>query len=302
MWTSWWLTWSGCAPPCTAIRRARPFATRFSRPVRLAILPSIVFTLLDMSSLSAMGPAVLRFHATSRNSAKSRGSTEGGETARLSQIPEHLEQVTDLYVLLSQKEHLQAELAQLNRESAGLVSDGNGDLSDAALLKSRDFRQYYAWIVLTLDKLNDKVAEVLHSIKEAQVGLDMSPSRMDGDVTSSVESTTPASRWYYELIDECSREAAFHVKEAQPLVKGDSSEEASAHTAKALKLLAVIEKGVSRGFDDAEFRLALDSALTSLRPEQQENMPAFRALVAQGRRLQELHAASKAAAASEKKQ
>lgn len=101
--------------------------------------------------------------------------------------PEHLDLITTLYRLLCEQELYTNELERLNNEVEALLAKPN-----AAELASTDLQQYYAWMVLSLIRINNEIAQTLEALKERNRLLppSLGGATLDGSSFDSLETNT----------------------------------------------------------------------------------------------------------------
>jgi len=179
-------------------------------------------------------------------------------------------------------------------------------------IASGDTQQYFAWLVLTLDKTNLEIVDVLERLKELQRSLppslvnsgsivDASSMSVEGSVDVSLASIGDlgqGAKWYSEVANDSLMAASHALRNA---AKEPPAENLPARTTlikKALTLLATLNKTIANNLDDSEMRIALDASLTALRPEHAANMRVYKSVIKTTHRIQELLTLSPGAAAT----
>lgn len=177
------------------------------------------------------------------------------ERTRAAELPEHvklskdsLQKVAELIWLLEKKDGLVLELHSLNDEAERLT------LAEEAL--SEDFRHRYATVVVAVGQLNAELETALNTVRQLKEHSKQSAGH------------TPINRasWWTELNAECKNTARLVVQRILGDMPTDEDKKHVTTVEHSVALLQYIAQCTELDLNDNEVALALNAALTALRP------------------------------------
>lgn len=176
-------------------------------------------------------------------------------TTRATEMTEHvklsrdsLQKVAELIWLLEKKDSLVLELRGLNDEAERLT------LAEEEL--NEDFRHKYATVVVAIGQLNADLEAALNTVRQLK------------EHSKQTTGHTPINRasWWTELNAECKNTARLVVQRILGDMPSDEDKKHVTTVEHSVALLQYVAQCTELDLNDNEVALALNAALTALRP------------------------------------